>query len=136
MLGYKTICVLAVFLGVQGCVVAGPTIEQTLSLDQTVTGSIATPPTKADTVTESDRMIVRNAVSSADIASGSRRFAWSNPETGSSGVISDLNQFRDGENICRNFETSRQRFDGIALYRGRACTAGAGQWALLEFAKS
>ncbi|NDW05261.1 RT0821/Lpp0805 family surface protein [Jiella pacifica] len=134
MLPYKTVCLLALTAGLGGCVVAGPSVEDTL-LDPTITGSVKAPGKIADIDDDSDRRIVRNAVSAADIEKGKGRFSWSNPETGSSGVITAMNQQRDGDSICRSFETSRQRFDGIALYQGRACTVGAGEWALIEFAQ-
>ncbi|WP_167591623.1 RT0821/Lpp0805 family surface protein [Jiella endophytica] len=138
MLRYKTVWLVALTASLGGCVVAGPSVEETL-LDPTVTGSVEPQPKPADLPADSDvasdRRIVRNAVSSADLEKGGGRYAWSNPETGSSGVIVALSQERDGDNICRSFETLRQRFDGIALYQGRACSVGAGEWALLEFAK-
>ena len=135
MLRYKTVCLWALTAGLGGCVVAGPSVEDTLLVDPTTTGSVKAPEKIADTDADSDRRIVRNAVSAADMETGKGRFSWSNPETGSSGVITAMSQQRDGESICRSFETSRQRFDGIALYQGRACTIGAGEWALIEFAK-
>lgn len=146
MLRYKTVWILVMTAGLGGCVVAGPSVEDTL-LDPTITGSTTTQPEEdpasSDSDAVSDRRIVRNAVSAADIDTGSDngagkgagRYAWSNPETGSSGVITTLSQERQGDNICRSFETSRQRFDGIALYQGRACAVGAGEWALIEFTK-
>lgn len=142
MLRYNTVWLLALTAGLGGCVVAGPSVEDTL-LDPTVTGSVAPQPAPdpaaGDVDVVSDRRIVRNAVSAADIDAaadkGAGRYAWSNPETGSSGVITTLSQERQGDNICRSFETSRQRFDGIALYQGRACAVGAGEWALIEFTK-
>ena len=132
---YKTVLILALTVGLGGCVVAGPNVEDAMSVDPTTTGSITPAPKTVDGDVVSDQRIVRNAVSAADIDQGSSRFAWSNPETGSSGVITTLNQERDGDNICRSFQTSRQRFDGIALYQGRACSIGAGEWALIDFAK-
>ena len=131
---YKIVCVLALTGSVSGCVVAGPSVEDTL-LDPTITGSITPKAAPVDSDVASDQRIVRNAVSAADIDKGTGNYSWSNPETGSSGVILALNQQRDGDNICRSFETSRQRFDGVALYQGRACTVGAGEWALLDFVK-
>ncbi len=135
LLRYKSVCLLALTAGLGGCVVAGPSVEDTLLVDPTITGSVKASPTAADADVDSDQRIVRNAVSAADIETGKNRFSWSNPETGSSGVITAMSQEREGDNICRSFETSRQRFDGIALYQGRACTMGAGEWALVEFAK-
>ncbi|MBP0617067.1 RT0821/Lpp0805 family surface protein [Jiella mangrovi] len=136
VLRYKVVLLLALTGGLGGCVVAGPGVEETL-LDPTITGSVepqaASPDIDPDT--DSDRRIVRNAVSALDLDRGTGRYPWSNPETGSSGVITALSQEKQGDSICRSFEASRQRFDGIALYAGRACTVGAGEWALIEFGK-
>ena len=132
-----------------GCVVSGPDPDQLVDTTL-VTGSIAPAvrtegaaggrPTNAKPVAPSEQMsderTVRNAVSAADIADSDGHYAWANPQTGTSGVISALQEVRDGPTICRSFKTSRQRFDGIALYRGEACTRGAGEWALVRFAES
>ena len=85
---------------------------------------------------QSDARTVRNAVSTADIADTDGHFAWANPQTGAIGVISALSEERDGIRICRRFKTSRQSFDGVALYQGEACTNGEGEWALVRFAEN
>ena len=81
-------------------------------------------------------MTVRNAVSAADLsaASGEPR-SWANADTGATGVITAIAESRAGDTICRTFQTSRQRFDGIALYKGETCTKGGGQWTLTRFAE-
>ncbi|MCQ0986578.1 RT0821/Lpp0805 family surface protein [Jiella marina] len=129
---YKIVPAVLLSLGLSGCVVAGPDIGAAL-VDPTITGSIE--PAPADPDVKSDGRIVRNAVSSARLEGGNGRYAWSNPLTGSNGVISKLSEQRDGEEICRSFQTSRQRFDGIGLYEGRACTDASGEWVLIDFAK-
>ena len=82
----------------------------------------------------SDARTVRNAVSVADLADTDGRYEWSNPQTGSSGVISGLTEEREGMRICRRFQTSRQSYAGVSLYSGEACTNGEGEWALVKFA--
>ena len=126
------ILLLASFCG--GCVVAGGGMEDGVD-DKAVTSAIApsTPATTPDQA--SDQMTVRNAVSAADLsATGSDR-PWANADTGATGVITAINESRAGDTICRTFQTSRQRFDGIALYNGETCTKGGGQWTLTRFAE-
>ena len=84
----------------------------------------------------SDARTVRNAVSVADLADTDGRYEWSNPQTGSSGVISGLTEEREGMRICRRFQTSRQSYAGVSLYSGEACTNGEGEWALVKFAEN
>jgi hypothetical protein len=117
-----------------GCVVLGGGADA--GIDETVTAGIppqepTTPPDQA-----SDQMTVRNAVSAADLsaADGEPR-SWANADTGATGVITAIAESRAGDTICRTFQTSRQRFDGIALYKGEACTKGGGQWTLTRFAE-
>ncbi|RYE83468.1 MAG: hypothetical protein EOP19_13790 [Hyphomicrobiales bacterium] len=102
-----------------------------------VTNSIA--PAKPATPAEapdqtSDRNMVRNAVSAADLhAAAEQPTAWANTDTGATGVITAIKEVRAGDVICRQFQTSRQRFDGVALYNGEACTKGQGEWTLTRF---
>jgi len=35
--------------------------------------------------------------------------------------------------LCRAFEVSRERFDGVAMFRGQACMSEAGDWRLDNF---
>jgi surface antigen len=82
----------------------------------------------------SDQATVRNAVSSADLAGlGTQPLAWANPETGSRGAITAVAEQRQNGQLCRKFTTSRESFDGVAMYRGEACMAQAGVWKLLDF---
>ncbi|MEX6508294.1 RT0821/Lpp0805 family surface protein [Jiella sp. M17.18] len=115
-----------------GCVVSGPGLSDMVD-DTMITGSVKPAPVPEDQL--SDERIIRNAVSAADLEKGDGRYPWSNPETGASGVIAKLAEERSGTRICRRFETSRQRFDGVNLYDGEACTAGPGQWVLVDFAR-
>ncbi|HEX2018500.1 MAG TPA: RT0821/Lpp0805 family surface protein [Aurantimonas sp.] len=124
-------CVLS--LGMGGCVVSGPGMGGMVDAEL-VTGSISRPDAASPNPDmASDERTVRNAVSAADIDGGESRHAWANPQTGANGVVTAIRESRDGSRICRSFQTSRQRFDGIALYHGEACTVGEGEWALVSF---
>ncbi len=75
---------------------------------------------------ERDRMVdedtIRNAVTSAgDDAVSAGTLTWSNPSTGSSGVVSNLRQRKISGQICRSFTATRQSYDGVTLYHGDLC---------------
>ena len=85
---------------------------------------------------DSDGRTVRNAVSAASLAgTAPATYAWANTDTGASGVITAIRETRAGDVICRSFKTSRQRYDGVALYDGEACTRGRGEWTLTRFSE-
>lgn len=119
-----------------GCVVSGGGMEDMVDRS-VVTNSIAPATPAAPAVAPdqaSDRNTVRNAVSAADLdAATEQPMAWANTDTGASGVITAIREVRAGDMICRQFQTSRQRFDGVALYKGEACTKGQGEWTLTQF---
>jgi surface antigen len=119
-----------------GCVVSGGSMEEMVDRS-VVTNSIAPAAPAAPAVAPdqaSDRNTVRNAVSAADLhAATEQPMAWANTDTGASGVITAIREVRAGDMICRQFQTSRQRFDGVALYKGEACTKGQGEWTLTQF---
>lgn len=81
-----------------------------------------------------DQVTIRNAVSSADVDSLSGQgIAWANPDTGSRGTITVLVESRDRGVLCRKFAASRESFDGVTLFNGEICAAGAGTWQMLAF---
>jgi len=53
---------------------------------------------------------------------------WVNSNTGSTGAISRIADVMDRGRQCRDFKVSRESFDGVGFYRGRACSAGTGAW--------
>jgi hypothetical protein len=57
------------------------------------------------------------------------RIEWANGETGNSGTISEVIAAapRAGS-PCRNFATTVASVDGVRMYRGEACRAGADGW--------
>ena len=85
----------------------------------------------------SDETTIRNAVSSANLkATGGKDISWANPATGSSGEISAVTEYRQDDILCRRFTTSRQSFDGVALYHGDTCLDGTGVWRMMNFQAS
>lgn len=116
-----------------GCVLSGGGMEEMVDRS-IVTGSVSSGGASLAPDQLSDQRTVRNAVSAADLdVARSEALAWANADTGASGVITTIREERQGDRICRSFQTSRQRFDGIALYDGQACTRGRGEWTLTRF---
>ncbi|MCO5063243.1 MAG: RT0821/Lpp0805 family surface protein [Rhizobiaceae bacterium] len=101
----------------------------------TLTSTVAPADPNTDPETQSDALTVRNAISSADLTSleGSP-LAWANADTGSRGAISAVTEDNEQGVVCRKFKTTRERFDGIALYQGRACMIAPGMWQMTAFA--
>ena len=100
-----------------------------------ITGAVPVAQSVVDTTETSDANTVRNAVSAAVLdGTGSVPLAWANRETGSRGTVSEIAESEKDNLVCRRFETSRESFEGIALYKGNACLGADGQWSMLEFA--
>lgn len=82
----------------------------------------------------SDEATIRNAVTSADIESlAGRAVPWANSDTGARGSITGLAEFKSEGRLCRRFLTSRESFDGIALFTGEVCMVSAGAWRIQRF---
>ncbi|MCQ8780720.1 RT0821/Lpp0805 family surface protein [Mangrovibrevibacter kandeliae] len=132
----RSAALLSLGLALGGCTISGGGLSDMVD-DSIQTGSITkttAPAPEPDQL--SDSRTVRNAVSAANVERvQSQPLAWSNADTGASGEITAIREVREGNRICRSFQTSRQRFDGIALYNGEACTQGQGQWVLTRFAE-
>jgi len=103
---------------------AGPSTE--------TTGAI---PVKADAarqVDSSDWEAIRRAIAGAPETGEARRIEWSNPDTGSTGVIATLDQptERGAGAICQPFATTVNDVRGVYGYRGEACRHSDGRWQL------
>lgn len=82
----------------------------------------------------SDEATIRNAVSSADVEGlQGQAIPWANSETGSRGSISALVESTGRGVLCRQFAASRESFDGVSLFKGEVCAAGAGAWQMVAF---
>lgn len=117
-----------------GCASGGFSLRQAEVDRSILTGSIDSKPApQPDTTRTSDENTIRNAVSSADLDGlGGGSVPWANPDTGSRGAISALTETRRSGRLCRTFTTSRESFDGVALYKGETCMGDAGAWNLLR----
>ncbi|WP_378943928.1 RT0821/Lpp0805 family surface protein [Mesorhizobium sp. ANAO-SY3R2] len=82
----------------------------------------------------SDQATIRNAVSSADLQElKGQAIPWANAETGARGSITALAESMERGVLCRKFSASRESFDGVTLFKGEICAAGAGTWQMLAF---
>ena len=87
-----------------------------------------------DSTELSDVATIRNAISSADVEEvGAQPLAWANSDTGSRGSITDVVEYKDKGALCRRFQASRERFDGVAMFSGDACLVTAGAWRMRAF---
>lgn len=120
----------AIAPALSGCVSGG--VDDTLALDTVTTGSI---PAATGLKAGSDEAALAEAVADIDLArTPNAPFAWANAATGSTGVISALEENSDPAGaVCRAFTTTIHRFDGIALYEGRQCREGSKPWNLSAF---
>lgn len=118
---------LAAFV-LSGCMRSHADSAAALGIDPAPTSSIT--PLSADADLLSDEPVIAAAISSAI---DGRPLPWSNPETGAAGVISNVSDASQAGVDCKNFRTTRHGFDGIALYKGRACQLGDGQWYVQSF---
>jgi len=75
-------------------------------------------------------LVANNALSTPFLQEG---MLWENSETGSRGVISSIKSVKEGERTCRAFKTTREAFDGVMVYEGKACDTPNGDWILSHF---
>jgi hypothetical protein len=130
----KAAAIVLVALPLTACGAGGFSLEQA-EVDRTIltssTPAVASP---IDQDRASDQATIRNAVSSADIQElAGQAVPWANSDTGSRGSITELAESRDNGQLCRRFTASRESFDGIALFKGEVCLAGAGAWRMQDF---
>lgn len=111
-----------------GCA-GGMSLEKVDADPSIITSGVPQDAGTTDTARLSDEATIRNAVSSADIeAAAAAPLAWANADTGSRGTITGLTERKDNGRLCRSFTTTRESFDGVALYRGETCLLGGGGW--------
>ncbi|QPC94172.1 RT0821/Lpp0805 family surface protein [Mesorhizobium sp. INR15] len=126
--------IMVIVLPLAACGAGGFSLEKA-EVDRSILTS-ATPASAApvDANRASDQTTIRNAVSSADIQElGGQAVPWANSDTGSRGSITELAESKDRGQVCRRFTASRESFDGVALFKGETCLAGAGAWQMQDF---
>ena len=121
------------FAPLSGCGLTGNTLKKAENDPSLVTGSVATvAPVDQDRI--SDETTIRNAVSSANLDMiGPQPLSWANQDTGSRGAVSRITEAKKDGTVCRKFETSRESFEGIALFSGKTCLKDDGEWSMLNF---
>ncbi len=125
---------LAGLLALGGCGAGGFSLAKADVDRSVVTSAVSPAAAPGDANLAADQATIRNAVSSADVETlAGKELAWANPETGSRGAIVKLAEDKAGGRLCRRFTTTRESFDGVALFVGEACMAGYGAWRLESF---
>lgn len=77
----------------------------------------------------SDEATIRNAVTSADLETlAGGALPWANAGTGARGQITAIVESKSEGAICRQFNATRENFDGVAMFRGEACMVSKGSW--------
>lgn len=118
-----------------GCAMGGVSIEKAVPDSSTITGSVKQRPVETDTGKLSDQSAIRNVVSALNFTEwGKKPVPWANPDTGSQGTITTIAENNKNNQLCREFETSREAFDGVSIYRGETCMQRGGQWTVTSFA--
>ncbi|WP_342634456.1 RT0821/Lpp0805 family surface protein [Phyllobacterium salinisoli] len=119
-----------------GCAMKGFSIEKAVPDSTTITGSVpAAQQAETDGSKLSDQLTIRNIVSALDFRKwGETPIPWANPETGSQGTITTVAETKSDTGLCRRFQTSREAFDGVSIYRGETCLEKDGAWMLRSFA--
>ena len=126
-LSFATVSMLVVLTGcVSLDLFGGDKVDKSLS-----TASV---PNQPNTQTLSDDATIRNAVTSADLAKISDSpLPWANAATGSAGVVTAIREDRTTGFVCRDFDTTRHSFEGVASYSGQACLSETGEWLMTRF---
>jgi hypothetical protein len=107
--------------------------------DRSILTSAVAPDTSlaADPQAMSDQTTIRNAVSSANLEElRGQALSWANADTQSRGAIFEVREIRDNSVLCRKFRTSRESFEGVALYAGETCLGRDGAWYMRSFKAS
>lgn len=139
----KQAVLLGSILALGGCTFSGDSVQKDFSTGAISiadsTPSIAvdpfaqTAPSSQDPST-TDRLLdedtIRLAVTAADLSKLSDQgLDWANQATGSSGVITNIEQRVEAGQTCRSFKATRNAYDGIVLYDGDICLDnGSGWW--------
>lgn len=137
----RQLLALSCLVAISGCAMGGFDMADAVSDSSPdhsiVTGSVsATDETDADSHTLSDQATIKNVVSALNFAQWSgETVPWANPDTGSQGTITTMNERKMDGILCREFETSRESFSGVSLYKGEACMLSGGNWQMTSFSE-
>lgn len=97
--------------------------------DRTVTGSVRPAATAAVALADpSDWETIRRALAGALDSGKATEIDWSNPDTGSFGVITA--SASSNQAGCRPFDATMSDVRGVRRYSGEVCKMTNGRWAL------
>lgn len=132
----RHVALVAVVLSLGGCAMGGVSIDKAVPDSSTITGSIkSVEKDEPDTGKRSDQSTIKSIVSALNFTQwGKNPVPWANPDTGSQGAITTIAETKSNDTLCRQFETSREAFDGVSIYRGETCMQRGGEWTLTSFA--
>lgn len=75
----------------------------------------------ADVGADDRKLIAQTIHMAVDDNNMAEALAWSNPESGNSGTISDLDISKLKDTGCLSFKTTANTITGVRLYEGTAC---------------
>ncbi len=103
-------------------------------IDDTIQTSALPEVSEKNPTQNSDANIIRNAISAVDLnATAGAPLSWANQDTGSIGTISEIRESNEDGQLCRNFKTSRESFEGVAMYAGSTCMDTEKKWFVRNF---
>jgi surface antigen len=124
-----TVACLIAGIALSGCARMGMPVGVP-DTDRTFTNSVNSvrPATAVALADPSDWETIRRALASALDAGSSGQIDWSNPDTGSFGVIVAAAAANGAG--CRPFDTTMSDVRGVRRYSGEVCKMTNGRWAL------
>ncbi|UXN06616.1 RT0821/Lpp0805 family surface protein [Bartonella sp. HY761] len=110
----------------QACVIVQPKTPQIMPDNSIITGSIGGNSVNLPKVDlGGDEKVMREQIAAQPDSS---IVNWKNDATGSRGTMSILNSFVENGSQCRSFKTTRESFNGIMIYQGKACQQNDTSW--------
>ncbi|MDQ2632254.1 MAG: RT0821/Lpp0805 family surface protein [Pseudomonadota bacterium] len=98
------------------------------------TSNVSAPRTPEEIERHSDEVTIRNAVTSADVETlAGAPLPWANVVTGARGQVTTIVETKGKGTPCRSFSATRESFDGVGMFRGKACMVVSGVWRMESF---
>jgi len=128
---YRGLPVLALLcFSIQACVVSGNQ-NQTRQTDHSLITSAVTAAKGNidDVLPPADQRVIRDFVAKAG-KNHTGGLTWVSQETGNRGTISALADLQENGHTCRTFQTTRESYDGVLLFSGKACNISDNIWTI------
>ncbi|AQS42292.1 MAG: Hypothetical protein BHV28_16140 [Candidatus Tokpelaia hoelldobleri] len=129
-LGLPVLVVLG--LSIQGCVVSGNQNQARQADRSLVTSAVTADKGNIDdALPPADQQVIRDFVAKAGKNQGNV-LVWTSQETGNRGTISALADLQENGHACRTFQTTRESYDGVLLFSGKACNISGNVWTMTD----